>query len=110
MPSRPPRRAAFAAPQPGSDGDAAVAPLPPIWCDPQATLHSVDITVTVLGKDWVVPAMDAAGWLDVLFQEPLHFFDIFPGIIDADGEFTDAMVEGTLSSTELIEIGREVLE
>lgn len=110
MPSRPPRRAASAARPPGSDGDPAVAPIPPIWCDPQATLHAVDITVSVLGQDWTIPAMSAAGWLDVLFAEPLHFFDIFPGVVNAGDEFFDAMIDGKIDSDELVEIGHEVLE
>jgi hypothetical protein len=46
------------------------------------SLKSWPVDVTLLGKNYTIPAMSAADWLGLLMSEPLYLDTIFPGLLD----------------------------
>lgn len=79
--------------------------------DPVASLVSVPIEFKLLGKIFTVPAMMAAGWLELLMTDRMTMFDIVPGLLpDEDVDEIDlAMLEGILEAEEVVKMAEEVL-
>jgi hypothetical protein len=106
MPSRPSRPA----PAAESDLDPAVSPLPEIFCDPLASFAPTPILVDAFGQTWTVPAMTAAQWLELLWNEGVSFDDIFPGLAGAEGAMYEAFFAGETDSDQVFAMATEVLE
>lgn len=104
MPSRPSRLA------PVAESDPESAPLPEIYCDPLASFSPTPILIDAFGGTWTVPAMSAAQWLEILWNETTSFDDIFPGLAGAQDVMYEAFFAGETSSDEVFAIATEVLE
>lgn len=108
MPTRPRQRPRAESAE--HDSPAAVAPIPSVWTDAGGTLSTGAIEVEALGRTWIVPAMSAAQWLDLIWSDGLTYYDIFPGLVDPDDAFTEAMLSGEITLTEMFDLAQEILE
>jgi hypothetical protein len=99
-------------PSPQSAFDAAAErhDLPPIHCDPLASLSPITIEVFYFGRRWRVPGVTADAWLSVLWKDPFDHEDIFPGMAGADEAMNEAMLDGRVDFRDAAIVAMEVLE
>ncbi len=107
MPSRPRSQPA---PVAESDPDPENSALPQIHCDPLASFAPTPIQVDAFGSTWTIPAMSAAQWLEILWNETASFDDIFPRLAGADAAMYEALFAEETSSNEIFQIATEILE
>lgn len=84
--------------------------LPPVECDPLASLSPTKITVDYLGKSYTVPAMTASQWLAILWETDFSPDDIFPRLVNADDDVIDAIVLDGVTPKEVFDVAMEILE
>lgn len=96
------------APVVGDSGDAAPI-LPDIAFDPASALRISEIEVEVLGTVFVVPAMSAADWLDILWGLPDPEV-IFPGLVGGEQFIYTAMLEGRFTDQQCFDVAMDILE
>ena len=97
-------------PQSAFDAPAERYDLPPVICDPLASLSPVTIEVFYLGRRFRVPGMTADAWLSVLWREPFAYDDIFPGLAGAVEAMDDAMLDGRVDFQDAAMVAMEILE
>jgi hypothetical protein len=97
-------------PQSAFDAPAERYDLPPVICDPIASLSPVTIEVLYLGQRWRIPAMTADGWLSLLWRDQFMYEDIFPGLAGAGEALDDAMLDGQVDFRDAALVAMEVLE
>lgn len=106
-PSRSPSRG-FAPPA-AADPGPEQHHLPKLNVSPLASLPPRPIEIDAYGKTWVIPAMTAGQWLEILWAEPLDITDIWPGLAGAFNEMVDAVFDGTTDSEDILAIGCEII-
>lgn len=97
---------------PGKQRESEVIHLSPVNPDPVASMRIWGSTVTLGGKDFRVPAMDAAGWLELLLAEPVDFEALFPGLAgdQAVFEVNQMILAGEASDKDLEQAILDLLE
>lgn len=109
MPPRP-RASAPAAP---AESEPANVILPDVEANPDSYLGPAEIEVDFSGETWTVPAMTAADWLAVLWEEPFNPDSIFPGLVnevDLDDLVAESIFDGSLDGEEVFDTAMEILE
>lgn len=61
-------------------GAPEVIHLSPVGVDPVASMRSWGADITFAEKVYKVPAMDAAGWLELLLAKEIDYEGLFPGL------------------------------
>lgn len=94
-----------------SDPGPAVVTLQPTRADPLASLEISGLTVSFLGRDWAVPALNAAAWLKLIWDEQLDPEVVFPGLCGpgAVDAVDAALLDGSLDLVELHQVCLEVI-
>lgn len=80
--------------------------------DPLASLDVYKVHVHLGDQRFVIPAIDAAGWLKILLDDPLNTEEIFPGLCGPADVVTvnQMMVSGLVSEEELTAAIYDVIE
>jgi hypothetical protein len=80
--------------------------------DPLASLDVYKVHVYLGGQRFTIPAIDAAGWLKILLDDPLNTEEIFPGLCGPADVVTvnQLIVNGVVTEDELAEAVRHVIE
>lgn len=86
--------------------------LSPVNPDPVASMRIWGSTVTLGDQEFTVPAMDAAGWLEILLAEEVSFEDMFPGLAGpaAVFEVNEMLLSGRVDPGELEQAILDLLE
>jgi len=96
---------------PGADADpAGSGVIAHLSCDPAASFAPVDIEIDFLGRTWIVPAMSAQQWLEIIWAGALSPDEIFPGLCGAGEAAFEGIIDGTVEIEELFAIAMEILE
>lgn len=80
------------APAASADPEPDTVVLPPVSADPLSYLGPRQTAIEFLGREWLVPALSAADWLEIIWTEPFSPEEIFPGMVN-DPELDDAISE-----------------
>jgi hypothetical protein len=89
-------------------------PISHVVSDPIASIISSPIDVALLGRRWVIPAMPASSWLQVLMAKEPDLWDIIPGMCDEaellEDQLTDAMLDDQISFQQITDLCTQTLE
>lgn len=75
----------------------------PTDAEPLASLGLYKVQVTLAGRPWFIPALEAAEWLKVLLAEDLDAEEIFPGFCGPEvvAEVNQMIIDGVFTSEDL---------
>lgn len=76
-----------------------------------AHLTPLPVQVTVQGREFTVPALDALGWLAVLTDKHAALYDVFPGMAGHEAiEFVeDLLWDGVLTTKQVDDLAYDVI-
>jgi len=99
-------------PRQAGSSESQTIRLSPTNAEPLASLSVSKVRVQAAGHVWLIPALDAAAWLQVLLDEQLDVEAIFPGFCGPDVimEVNRLLISGELTSQDMEEIFFDVLE
>jgi hypothetical protein len=88
---------------PGRSSEPEVIHLSKMSVDPVSSMRAWGAEVTFADRTFKVPAVDAAGWLELLLAEDVDYEAIFPGLAGPEVVFTvnQMMVEGDATEDDL---------
>lgn len=88
---------------PAKSGQPEVIRLADIAVDPVSSVRSWGADVSFGGQQFHVPAMDAAGWLELLLADPIDFEGLFPGLAGPQAQFVvnQMMIAGDADGDDL---------
>lgn len=99
---------------PRQPGSASAQPIriPATNAEPLASLRICRIQVSLAGRDWLIPALQAADWLEVLLAEELNPEALFPGLCgpDVELEVNRLMLSGDIDHEEMQRAILDVIE
>lgn len=93
-------------------GQPEIIHLSPMGVDPVASMRSWGADVSFAGRVFKVPAMDAAGWLELLLAETVDYEGLFPGLAGPQAvlEVNQMMLEGQAAEGDLERAILDLLE
>lgn len=102
----PPRRRS----ESGSEGGSVR--VSPTDVDPLASLRISKVAVDLAGRRWLIPAVDAATWLEILLDDPLDPEALFPGLCGPEVivEVNDLIILGEITMDQMQEAIFDVIE
>jgi hypothetical protein len=106
MPARPRGSASTAEPS------GTAVRVSPTDADPLAALRVSRIAVDLGDRRFIIPAMPARDWLEVLLDEELDPEAMFPGFLDGDDQVLvhQMLIDGTVTMDEMTQAVYAVLE
>lgn len=96
-----------------ADPESSTVILPPVDADPISYLGPSSTAVDFLGREWIVPPLSAADWLEVIWAQPFVVDDIFPGFVndlDLEDAISDVLFSDGFDPESLGEVAMEMLE
>ena len=102
----PPRRRS----ESGSEG--VQVRVSPTDVDPLASLRISKVAVDLAGRRWLIPALEAATWLEILLDEELDPEALFPGLCGPEVivEVNDLIILGEITMEQMQEAIFDVIE
>jgi hypothetical protein len=91
-------------PRRGSSSESErVVRIAPTDADPLASLGLYKVQVSLAGRTWFIPALEAAEWLKILLAEDLDAEEIFPGFCGPEvvAEVNRMIIDETITNEEL---------
>lgn len=87
----------------GGSGRPEVIHLSPMNVDPVSSMRTWGAEVNFASRTYKVPAMDAAGWLELLLAESIDYEGLFPGLAGPQAVFecNQLMLEGQADEDDL---------
>lgn len=97
---------------PGRSQESSSVRIAPTNADPLASLRVWRITVDLGERRFLIPALPARDWLEVLLEDDLNPEDLFPGLCGPDAvlEVNQLLVDGVVTQQQLTDAIYGVIE
>lgn len=96
----------------GSGSEGQSIRLAPTNADPLASLRICKVAVSLAGRTWLIPAHDAAVWLEILLDEELDPEAVFPGLCGPQTvvEVNRLLLDGVVTEADMEEAICDAIE